>query len=150
MGQLSLHAQTACSRTIRSAPFHQGRIARERLSIRMSMSELAKSLERSFGQGAVDNTYNYQLNAIPTGSLALDYALGTGGWPRGHLTGIFGPRDIGKSVMALHAVASAQRIGLNAVWIAIEPGFDSEWARKHGVDLTPEKFFIVRPDNGED
>lgn len=84
---------------------------------------------------------------LSSGCLSLDFALG-GGWPKGHMVGVFGPRDIGKStIVGLSAVREAQKQGLNCAWIAVEPGFDPEWARKNGVD--PEDLFIVRPDTGE-
>lgn len=84
---------------------------------------------------------------LSSGCLSLDLALG-GGWPKGHLSGVFGPRDIGKStIVGMSAVREAQKQGIPCAWIAVEPGFDPEWARKHGVD--PEDLFIVRPNNGE-
>lgn len=85
---------------------------------------------------------------IPTGSLALDYALGTGGWPRGHMIGIYGKRDIGKSsILGLSAIKNAQNMGLGAAIIAVEPNFDPEWATSHGVD--PEMLVVARPDTAE-
>lgn len=114
------------------------------------MERLATAVNKQFGSGtAQKGSVRYRLNAIPTGSLALDYALGTGGWPRGHLVGVFGPRDIGKSsIIGLNAIREAQAQKLNAVIIAVEPGFDPDWAEKHGVD--PENLLVLRPENGED
>ncbi len=88
------------------------------------------------------------LDVIPTGCLAIDYELGIGGIPRGHATGIFGHRDIGKSVLALNIVAQAQKQGLDCVWIAVETSFDAIWAAKHGVDV--DNLLVVFPKTGED
>lgn len=83
---------------------------------------------------------------IPSGVLSLDYALG-GGIPTRHITNIFGPKDIGKSVLAMQTVASVQRMGEVAAWIAVEPNFDPAWAERHGVNT--EELFIARPRDGE-
>lgn len=84
---------------------------------------------------------------ISSGCLSLDLALG-GGWSKGRIHGIFGPRDIGKStIVGLSAVREAQKAGLDTAWIAVEPGFDPEWARKHGVDT--EDLLVIEPDTGE-
>lgn len=85
---------------------------------------------------------------VPSGSLALDYELGTGGWPLGKLVGVFGPRDIGKSSMVgMHGIANAQRMGVTCGWIAYEP-FDEEWAEKNGVNV--EELFMVYPETAEE
>lgn len=109
----------------------------------------AERLEKKFGHktGAVGSD-KYQLKVVPTGSLALDYALGTGGWPLGHPVEVFGMPDIGKSsVIGFSAIKNAQAMGLLCGIIALEPGFDEEWAYKNGVE--PENVIIARPDNGE-
>lgn len=110
----------------------------------------AARMERKYGlkAGAV-GAERFKLNVVPTGSLALDYALGTGGWPLGHPVEIFGAPDIGKSsVIGFSAIRNAQAAGMLCGIVAIEPGFDPEWAAKNGVD--PEMVVIGRPDNGED
>lgn len=88
---------------------------------------------------------------IPTGILGLDYALGTGGWARGHQHIVYGPNDIGKSsALGLGAIREAQKLGLVPAIIAMEPYGDErwrEWAAKHGVD--PDNLVISYPDNGE-
>lgn len=112
--------------------------------------EEAQRLERKYGKkaGSLGST-TFKLRVVPTGSLALDYSLGIGGWPLGHPVEVFGAPDIGKSsVIGLNAIRSAQEMGLLCGIIAIEPGFDPEWAQKNGVD--PEKLIIARPDHGED
>lgn len=116
---------------------------------RTDLDALAASFEKSFGQGAARRGgLQKALKAIPTGSLALDYELGTGGWPLGYLIGVFGPRDIGKSSMVgLNAVKNAQAMGLNAAWIAFEP-FSEEWAVKNGVNI--DDLLIVYPTTGEE
>lgn len=109
----------------------------------------AERLEKKFGHktGAV-GTDEFQFTVVPTGSLALDYALGTGGWPLGHPVEVYGAPDIGKSsVIGFNAIKNAQRMDLLCGIIALEPSFDPEWAYKNGVD--PETVIIARPDNGE-
>lgn len=110
----------------------------------------AARLEKKFGHktGAVGSE-EYKLSVVPTGSLALDYALGTGGWPLGHPVEVFGAPDIGKSsVIGFSAIRSAQALGMLCGMVALEPGFDREWAIKNGID--PEGLVVARPDNGED
>lgn len=109
----------------------------------------ADRLEKKFGHktGAV-GTDEFQFAVVPTGSLALDYALGTGGWPLGHPVEVYGAPDIGKSsVIGFNAIKNAQKMDLLCGIIALEPGFDPEWAYKNGVD--PETVIIARPDTGE-
>lgn len=92
----------------------------------------------------------HQLDVIPTGILALDYALGTGGWPRGYISHVYAPADIGKSnSIGLQAIRNAQKMGLVPAVVAYEPGFnDPEWIAKHGVD--PEQLLVLFPENGEE
>lgn len=113
------------------------------------MQALGKELQKSYGaRAAVMGSEKPPLDVISTGSLALDFELGTGGWPRGHASGVWGKRDIGKSVIALRAVANAQAQGLNCAWIAVEPTFDAEWAQMHGVDT--DDLLVLFPKTGED
>lgn len=113
------------------------------------LSALAAQFERSFGANAARvGGLQKKLKSVPTGSLSLDYELGTGGWPLGYLVGVFGPRDIGKSTMiGLNAIRSAQQMDLNCAWIALEP-FDEGWAVKHGVDV--EELLLTYPESGEE
>lgn len=105
-------------------------------------------LQKRYGADVVGlGSKRYPFRIIPTGCLALDYATGVGGWPTRNIIGIFGPRDIGKSVLALMAIANAQKMGMNCVWIAVEPNFDATWAEKHGVD--PDKMIVAYPKNAE-
>ena len=96
-----------------------------------SMAELANSLAKSYGpNAAVFGGLQKQLKSIPTGSLALDYELGTGGWKIGGTHTIYGPPDIGKSSMiGLSAIRNAQAMGLNCVYIPVEPVGDVQWRR---------------------
>lgn len=104
-------------------------------------------LQKKYGNSVTFGSEHHPLRIIPTGSIALDHALGTGGWPTRNISGIFGPREIGKSVLALMAVANAQKMGMNCAWVAVEPNFDPAWATKHGVDV--DNLIVVRPKNAE-
>lgn len=123
------------------------------------LSALAADIEKSFGRGsAARGGLQKALKSIPTGSLALDYELGTGGWPLGYLVGVFGPRDIGKSSMVgFNAIRNAQALDMNCAIIAMEPvaAWDEngelsnwgQWATKNGVNV--EELLITYPENGE-
>lgn len=118
------------------------------------LAALEASIRKSFGPQAVaKGGLQKALKTIPTGSLALDYELGIGGWPLGKLVGVFGPRDIGKSSMVgLNAVKNAQALGLNVAWIALEP-FSEEWAIKNGVQVDEEgkpDMLLAYPETGEE
>lgn len=90
-----------------------------------------------------------KLDVWPTGILALDYALGTGGYGKGYIVEVFGPEDIGKSsAIGLSAIRAAQKEGALCGVIAVEPNWDTGWVSKNGVDL--ESVIIARPDDGED
>lgn len=104
-------------------------------------------LQKKYGEAVTFGDTPHPSRIIPTGCLALDYALGTGGWPTRHMCGIFGPREIGKSVLALMGVANAQQMGMNCAWVAVEPNFDPNWASKHGVDS--KNLLVARPKNAE-
>lgn len=88
---------------------------------------------------------------VPTGSLALDYALGSGGWVKGRLNELWGREQTGKSTMLNVSVAAFQQAVPDrmAAWIDVEGTFDLEWARMHGVDLDPTRFLLVQPGNAE-
>jgi len=107
-------------------------------------------IEKQFGKGAVmklgqDSTLNVE--AIPTGSLSLDIALGIGGLPKGRIIEIFGPESSGKTTVALHVVAEAQKRGGEAVFIDVEHALDPEYARNLGVDT--DSLLVSQPDTGE-
>jgi recombination protein RecA len=106
---------------------------------RRKLQAYAEKLGKKYGNAKVgmgsDPTPWKALPPIPTGILSLDYALGRGGWPRGCLVGVYGPRDIGKSsTLGFQAIKSAQAMGLNCGVVAVEPGFDGDWGDAHGID----------------
>jgi recombination protein RecA len=107
-------------------------------------------IERSFGKGSVmrlgDET-RAPMDVIPTGSIALDVALGIGGLPRGRVVEIYGPESSGKTTVALHAVANAQRAGGIAAFIDAEHALDPDYASKLGIDT--DALLVSQPDTGE-
>lgn len=119
---------------------------------RQKALELAISqIERTFGKGAImrmgEDASKLQVDVIPTGAIALDLALGVGGIPRGRITEIFGPESSGKTTLALHVIAQAQRMGGIAAYIDAEHAFDPVYAERLGVDL--DNLLISQPDTGE-
>ncbi|MBI4929745.1 MAG: recombinase RecA [Bacteroidetes bacterium] len=108
-------------------------------------------LEKAYGKGTimkmgVDEVIQ-KVDAIPTGSLGLDVALGVGGLPRGRVIEIYGPESSGKTTLSLHAIAEAQKLGGIAAFVDAEHAFDRTYAKKLGVNL--EDLLISQPDNGE-
>jgi len=107
-------------------------------------------IERSFGKGAImrmgENT-TQKVDVVQTGCLSLDIALGIGGFPRGRIIEIYGPESSGKTTLALHAVAEAQKMGGTAAFVDAEHALDPIYARKLGVDV--ENLLISQPDTGE-
>ncbi|RCG32555.1 recombinase RecA [Sphaerisporangium album] len=107
-------------------------------------------IERQFGKGSVmrlGDDARAPIEVIPTGAIALDVALGIGGFPRGRIVEIYGPESSGKTTVALHAVANAQRAGGIAAFIDAEHALDPEYARKLGVDT--DALLVSQPDTGE-
>ena len=107
-------------------------------------------IERQFGKGAVmkmGERGNATVEVIPTGSISLDIALGIGGLPRGRIVEIYGPESSGKTTLALHAIANAQKAGGIAAFIDAEHAFDAEYAKKLGVDI--DALLVSQPDTGE-
>jgi recombination protein RecA len=107
-------------------------------------------IERNFGKGSVmrlGDEVRVPIEVIPTGSIALDIALGIGGLPRGRVVEIYGPESSGKTTVALHAVANAQRAGGIAAFIDAEHALDPEYAQKLGVDT--DGLLVSQPDTGE-
>ncbi len=115
-----------------------------------SLETALAQIERQFGRGAVmrlgDET-RLPIEVIPTGSIALDVALGIGGLPRGRIVEIYGPESSGKTSLALHAVANAQRAGGIAAFIDAEHALDADYAKKLGVDT--DALLVSQPDTGE-
>ncbi|MCU0818510.1 MAG: recombinase RecA [Beijerinckiaceae bacterium] len=107
-------------------------------------------IERAFGKGSImrlGQQKALEIETIPTGSLSLDIALGVGGLPRGRVIEIYGPESSGKTTLALHTVAEAQKIGGVSAFIDAEHALDPVYARKLGVNL--DNLLISQPDNGE-
>ena len=108
-------------------------------------------IERSFGKGSImrlgqkDNAV--EIPAISTGSLGLDLALGIGGLPKGRIIEIYGPESSGKTTLALHVVAEAQKLGGACAYVDAEHAMDPSYAKKLGVDI--DSLLISQPDTGE-
>jgi recombination protein RecA len=109
------------------------------------------SIERQFGKGSImrlgDGEAATSIPSIPTGSLGLDFALGIGGVPRGRVVEIFGPESSGKTTLALHILAEAQKLGGVAAFIDAEHAMDPNYARALGVDI--DNLLVSQPDTGE-
>src|SRR5207253_4859213 len=107
-------------------------------------------IEKSYGKGTIMKLGDQPIEAmeaISTGSISLDNALGIGGLPKGRVIEIYGPESSGKTTLAIHAIANAQRKGGIAAFIDAEHAFDRSYAQKLGVDI--ENLLISQPDNGE-
>ena len=107
-------------------------------------------LEKSYGKGVVmklGGRVVEDIEAIPTGSIGLDLALGIGGYPRGRVIEIYGPESSGKTTLTIHAIAEVQKQGGIAAFIDAEHAFDSAYAKNLGVDV--DNLYISQPDNGE-
>ena len=107
-------------------------------------------IEKQFGKGSVmklGDVTAMEIEAIPTGALSLDIALGIGGIPRGRIIEIFGPESSGKTTLALHAIAEAQKIGGEAAFIDAEHALDPVYAKHLGVDI--DNLIVSQPDTGE-
>lgn len=115
-----------------------------------ALSAAINEIEREHGEGSImrlSDDPNSDIEAIPTGSLALDQALGIGGIPRGRITEIFGPESSGKTTLATHIVAEAQKLGGTAAFIDAEHAFDPNYAEALGVDI--DNLLISQPNTGE-
>ncbi|MYL33216.1 recombinase RecA [Pontibacillus yanchengensis] len=109
-----------------------------------------RQIEKQFGKGSIMKLGEHaeqKVNTVPSGSLALDVALGVGGYPRGRVVEIYGPESSGKTTVALHAIAEAQRQGGQAAFIDAEHALDPVYARALGVDI--EELLLSQPDTGE-
>ncbi len=107
-------------------------------------------IDKNFGKGAIMRMGSQErapVEVIPTGSVALDVALGIGGLPRGRIVEIYGPESSGKTTLTLHAIANAQRAGGIAAFIDAEHALDPEYAKKLGVDI--DALLVAQPDTGE-
>lgn len=115
-----------------------------------ALKEALKAIERAYGKGSVmlmGEKTHVDVDAIPSGSLLLDEVLGVGGYPRGRIIEIYGPESSGKTTLALHAVAEAQKKGGRAAYVDAEHAIDPEYAAKLGVDI--DELILSQPDSGE-
>lgn len=138
------------SRGSRRAPDLTGMAGMAPQDREKSLDTAIAQIERQFGKGAVmrlGQEGRAPIEVIPTGAIALDVALGIGGMPRGRVVEIYGPESSGKSTLALHAVANAQKSGGVAGFIDAEHALDPEYAKKLGVDT--DALLVSQPDNGE-
>lgn len=115
-----------------------------------TLDQVLADIEKQFGKGSVmklgsDNKRDIEV--VPTGSLALDIALGVGGYPKGRIVEIYGPESSGKTTFALHAIAEAQKIGGRVAFIDAEHSLDPQYAAKLGVNI--DELLLSQPDNGE-
>ncbi|MGC9327133.1 MAG: recombinase RecA, partial [Candidatus Hinthialibacter sp.] len=107
-------------------------------------------IEKQFGRGSImkmGDSPVQKVGVIPTGSLALDWSLGVGGVPRGRIVEIYGPESSGKTTLAQHIVAEAQKLGGSAAFIDAEHALDVEYSQKLGVDI--DNLLVAQPDTGE-
>ncbi len=114
------------------------------------LNSTLEKLEKTFGKGAImrlSDTPVEDIDVIPTGSLTLDLALGVGGLPKGRIIEIYGPESSGKTTLAIHAIAEAQKAGGIAAFIDAEHAFDRSYAEKLGVNTAD--LLVSQPDNGE-
>lgn len=115
------------------------------------LEAILKDIKKQYGEGTVmmlGESEVMDIESIPSGSLSLDIALGIGGYPRGRIVEIYGPESSGKTTLAIHAVAEAQKLGLKAAYIDAENAFDREYATNLGVDV--DHLYFSQPDCGED
>jgi len=126
-------------------------MAEERTEKSRALDLAVSQIEKQFGKGSIMRLGGIDssaaLDAISSGSLSLDAALGVGGYPRGRVIEIFGPESSGKTTLALHAIAEAQKLGGSAAFIDAEHALDANYARKLGVDV--ENLLVSQPDSGE-
>ena len=118
----------------------------KRKALEMALSQI----EKQFGKGSVMKLGDFtamNIEAIPTGALSLDIALGIGGIPRGRIIEVFGPESSGKTTLALHMIAEAQKMGGEAAFIDAEHALDPVYAKKLGVDI--DNLIVSQPDTGE-
>jgi recombination protein RecA len=126
-------------------------MAEERTEKTRAIDLALSQIEKQFGKGSIMRLggmdINSTLDAISSGSLSLDSALGVSGYPRGRVIEIFGPESSGKTTLALHAIAEAQKIGGTAAFVDAEHALDANYSRKLGVDV--ENLLVSQPDSGE-
>jgi recombination protein RecA len=115
-----------------------------------ALDQALKSIEKQYGKGAImrlGDEPDRKVEASPSGSLNLDIALGVGGYPKGRIIEIYGPESSGKTTLALHAIASSQKIGGQVAFIDAEHALDAQYAKRLGVDI--DNLLLSQPDTGE-
>jgi len=115
------------------------------------LESILKDISKQYGEGSVmllGEAPSMDIDVVSTGSLGLDFATGIGGYPLGRVVEIYGPESSGKTTLAIHAVAEAQKIGLKCAYIDAENAFDREYAANLGVEV--DKLYFAQPDCGED
>ena len=126
-------------------------MAKEKDNLKVdTLDETLKQIEKLYGKGAVmrlGDRETVDVDAIPSGSLLIDQALGVGGYPKGRIIEIFGPESSGKTTLALHAIAECQKLGGRAAFIDAEHAIDPLYAKNLGVDIN--ELILSQPDNGE-
>jgi recombination protein RecA len=126
-------------------------MARQERGPQQALETTLDTLHKRFGDGAImklGTAQHLSVQVIPTGSLAVDVALGVGGVPRGRITEVYGPEGSGKTTLCLHAIAEAQRLGGTAAIIDVEHALDPAYAATCGVDV--DELYIAQPDTGEE
>ena len=125
-------------------------MSNDNLEKRKALEAALGQIEKQFGKGSIMKLGEYQemnVEAIPTGALSLDIALGIGGIPRGRIIEIYGPESSGKTTLALHAIAETQKMGGEAAFIDAEHALDPVYAKHLGVDI--DNLIVSQPDTGE-
>ncbi|MFI3228666.1 MAG: recombinase RecA [Bacillota bacterium] len=115
-----------------------------------ALADALANIEKNFGKGSImtlDSEEKIKIDVIPTGCILLDRAIGVGGFPRGRVVEVYGPESSGKTTLALHVIAEAQKLGGIAAFIDAEHALDPTYAQKLGVDL--HTLYVSQPDNGE-
>ena len=114
------------------------------------LNEALKTIEKEYGKGSImrlGDRVDVSVDVIPSGSLALDQALGIGGYPKGRIIEIYGPESSGKTTLALHAIAECQKAGGRCAFIDAENAIDPVYAKNLGVDI--DDLILSQPDSGE-
>ena len=125
-------------------------MAKEKDNLKETLDETLKQIEKLYGKGAImrlGDRETVDVDAIPSGSLLIDEAIGVGGYPKGRIIEIFGPESSGKTTLALHAIAECQKNGGRAAFIDAEHAIDPIYAKNLGVDIN--ELILSQPDNGE-
>jgi len=125
-------------------------MAKEKENLKNTLEETLKQIEKLYGKGAImrlGDRDTVDVDAIPSGSLLIDEAIGVGGYPKGRIIEIFGPESSGKTTLALHAIAECQKNGGRAAFIDAEHAIDPVYAKNLGVDIN--ELILSQPDNGE-